>query len=159
MNRAERRRARHYLIGGTKGNAPVTNHNGINWDTAENHARARLEFALAEQIGPVLTEKYPRRRWAVGVDAEGGMMVIVCPSVSNTKGYHIALADPVSGAARTLLELIERAVRGAGEILERHGVSRDRHVNLDNILALPRNVKDDVIAPDAAPEPAIKIGV
>ena len=156
MNRAERRRARNYLIGGTKGNAPVTNHNGINWDTADNHARARLEFALAEQIGPVLVEKYPKRRWDVGVDARGGMMVVRCPSVSNTKGYHIALADPASKAPRTLLELIALAVRGAGEILERHGVSRDRHVNLDNILALPRNVKDDVIAPDAAPEPALK---
>jgi hypothetical protein len=153
---ARNRRAKHYVIGQQKGHEPVRNYNAADFSTSDDVALARLEYALAEQIGPLLVKKYPKRRWSVGVDARGGMMCIVCPSVSTTKGYHIALQDPRSKMARTLTELADLAVRAAGEILERHGVTRGVHINLDHLEALPRTVKDDVIAADAAPEPAIK---
>lgn len=153
---ARNRRARHYFIGNQKGREPVKNYNEVDFSTADDISVARLEFSLAEQIGPVLTKKFPGRRWAVGVDAKGGMLVITCPSVSITKGFHIALRNPGNSVSRTLMELIELALKGAGEILERHGVSRNRIINLDHLAALPRTVKDDVIAPDAKPESAIK---
>lgn len=153
---ARNRRAKNYVIGQQKGAEPTKNYNAIDFSTADDVALARLEFQLAEHIGPLLYKTYPKRRWAVGVDAKGGMMVVVCPDLSVTKGHHIALQDPRSHMARTLPELCELAIKGAGEILERHGITRGINVNRDHIAALPRTVKDDVIAPDAAPEPAIK---
>jgi len=151
---ARNRRAKHYVIGQQKGQEPLKNYNAADFSTTDDIAQARLEYALAEVIGPLLYKTYPKRRWAVGVDAKGGMMVIVCPSVSITKGYHVALTK--NGMARTLPELEQLAIKGAGEILERHGVTRAPRINLDTIEALPRNVKDDVIAPDAAPESPVK---
>ena len=80
------------------------------------------------------------------VDVAGGMMIIGCDSISNYKGYHIHLN-------KTIDELEKRAVMAAGEILERHGVSRSKRFDPDIIETLARNAQDEVIAADAEAEP------
>ena len=55
---------------------------------------------------------------------------------------------------KTIDELERRAVMAAGEILERYNVSRNRDFNPDHIETLARDAMDEVIAADAAAEPA-----
>jgi hypothetical protein len=94
-----------------------------------------------------LMRVYNQREWKVIVDIPGQMLIIACDSVSNEKGYHISMVG------RNVEELQRRAIMAAGEILERHNVSRSRDFNADNLEDLPRDSMDNVIAPDAAPEP------
>ena len=54
---------------------------------------------------------------------------------------------------RTLHELGERALQAAGEILERHAVTRSKLFNPDNLEGLIRDQFDNVITPDSAAEP------
>jgi len=88
------------------------------------------EMMIAKVIGESLVASYPGREWCVDVDIDGLMVVISCQSLSLDKGYHIAMAG------RNVIELVERARRGAGEILERYGISRNRKFNSDEINGL-----------------------
>ena len=152
-------RAKHYVIGQQKGNEPERDYNAPDFSNAEDIALAKLEYALSETIGNLLKNKFPGRRWAVGIDAAGGMMVIACPSVSVKKGYHIALKNPVNGMARTLMELCQFALRGAGEIMERYGLTRDRVINTDTINALPFKGDEAVTADSAGVHPIKRVMV
>ena len=141
---------REYIIGEQKGRPPVIDFNEINFFETDDVKKAKLEYWIAKKIGEALIAEYPRRQWEVRVDAEAGMCIIVCPSVSITKGYHLYLNHNIA-------ELIVRAKRAAGEILERHNVSRAPQFNPDVLETLSRTVRDDVIALDAAPEPISKV--
>jgi hypothetical protein len=108
--------------------------------------RAKLEMWIAKNVGTSLVKHYPNRQWGVRVDLEGYMVIVTCDSISLTKGYHIHLLD------RSIGELCDRAKQAAGEILERHGVSRSRKFDADILEALPRDVRDEVIANDSDAE-------
>jgi len=110
----------------------------------EDEARiAKLEMWIAKGIGEVLVKHYPNRQWGVNVDVEGRMVVITCPSLSHTHGYHLNMKDD------NIESLCKRAVMAGGEILERHGLSRGRNFNPDHLETLLRDPMGDVITPDA----------
>ena len=117
----------------------------------EKHFRtkavAEKEMQIAGAIGKRLVAKYNNRQWKVQIDLEGGVLIISCDSVSNHKGYHIHTHG------RTIHELEERSVQAAGEILERHHLSRLRQFNPDGYEGLIRDQFDNVITPDSAAEP------
>jgi hypothetical protein len=108
---------------------------------------AKQQFDMAQSIGAALVKVYNNRQWKVVVDIPNGMLIIACDSVSNDKGYHIHIPG------RTLHELQERAVKAAGEILERHQMERGRLFNPDKLEDLVRDHWGNVLTPDSAPEP------
>jgi len=105
--------------------------------------RAKLEMWIAKNIGTALVKYYPNREWGVRVDVEGRMVIITCDSISLKKGYHIHMAD------RNLNELCARSVQAAGEILERHGISRNKAFDADILETLKRDWDGEVVANDS----------
>ena len=118
-------------------------------DTKDIRAKriADLEMKIAGRIGSKLVTKYNNRQWKVNIDLAGGMLVISCDSISNHMGYHIHTRG------RTIHELEARAVMAAGEILERHALSRNKLFNPDGFEGLIRDAYDNVITSDSAAEP------
>ena len=108
---------------------------------------AELEMKIAGRIGAKLVQKYNNRQWKVNIDLKGGLLIIACDSVSNTKGYHIHTRG------RTIHDLEEQSLKAAGEILERHALSRNKLFNPDNFEGLIRDSHDNVITPDSKAEP------
>lgn len=143
-------RERHHFSGAQKGSAPIVDYNEIREHDSHEAKAAKLEYYYAKNIGEDLVKHYPGRMWGVDVDLRNELIVIKCPSVSETKGYHL----PIRGD--TLAKLQERARKAAGEILERYGVSRDRIIDPVALEAMPRGVRDELIVPnktDTKPEP------
>lgn len=108
---------------------------------------AQQQYDMAQSIGAKLVAAYNNRQWKVIVDIKNGMLIIACDSVSNEKGYHIHMPG------RTLHELQERAVKAAGEILERHHLDRSKQFNPDKLEGLLRDQWGNVLTPDSAAEP------
>lgn len=143
-------RQRPTIIGATKGQPPVLDFNQIRVTDSHEAQFAKMEYWIASQIGADLVKHYPGRQWGVDVDGRNGVVIIMCPSVSLTKGYYIHCRKTDT------VPLIQRARLAAGEILERYGVSRARIVDPGAIEALPRTLKDEVIVKnkgDTKPEP------
>jgi hypothetical protein len=109
--------------------------------------KAKLEQWIGMRIGKLLMEHYNQREWKVMVDVENQMLIIGCDSICNFKGYHLHMNK------YTMEELERRAIEAAGEILERHNVSRSKRFNPDHLETLARDAQDSVIAVDSAPEP------
>lgn len=133
----------------SKGNGSIVtgNFNAIEV-VDEDHAEvAQEQMRIAQAIGARLVRAYNNRQWKVVVDIKGGILIIACDSISNNKGMHIHMAH------KTLNELEDRAIQAAGEILERHDLPRFKLFNPDLIEDLPRDLYDNVIGPDSAPEP------
>lgn len=123
------------------------NYNEIEIFDPDFERRAKKEMSIANTIGAVLVSTYKNRQWKVIVDEENQMLIIGCDSVSNLKGYHIHMMG------RTVHDLQEEAVKAAGEILERHQISRSRDYNPDKFETLIRDRYDNVITPDSKAEP------
>jgi len=104
---------------------------------------AKLEMWTAKAIGETLVKNYPKRQWGVNVDIPGAMVVITCPSLSHTHGYHIAMKND------NIETLCKRAVNAGGEILERYGISRGRVFNPEHLETLERMPSGDAITRDA----------
>lgn len=130
---------------------PVADYNEINLLEMDDVKQAKVEYWIAKQVGSYLAQVYPNRQWGVGVDVTGGMIHIMCPSLSQTKAYYISMVG------RNIHQLSERAKEAAGEILERYNVSRNRVFNPEHLETLDRDMRDEVISPDAAPEPTTKV--
>lgn len=92
----------------------------------------KLEMWMAKQIGEVMVAKYPQRQWNVNIDVPGRMMIIMCPSLSELKGYHIHMGQD------NIQELTEKAVNAGGEILERYGIKRGRKFDSAELEELER---------------------
>lgn len=122
-------------------------YNEIEVTDTQDERKAKLEQWIAMRIGTVLMQHYNQREWKVMVDLEGQLLIVACDSICNFKGYHIKMYQ------RTIQELIDKSVMAAGEILERHNVSRNRKFNPDDLESLTRDGHDSVIATDSAPEP------
>ena len=121
-------------------------YNEINILETDEMKIAKLEMWIAKNIGDTLIRCYPNREWGVRVDIAGQMVIITCDSVSTEKGYHISLVG------RNIHDLQERAKMAAGEILERHGLSRSRGFDETIFETLPRDFRDNVIADDSKAE-------
>lgn len=137
------------ILPGRKGADPVVDYNRIDASDSAEMKQAKLDYWMAEQVGTYISNAYKGRDWMVKFDSKNGLCIIGCPSLSGTKGYHIHV-----NRAGSLHGLQERAKLACGEILERYGVSRDPIVDNVALEALPRNVKDEVIAnpTDTAPD-------
>jgi len=114
-------------------------------DEAESPSQrtAKIEMWMAKKLGTALVRAYPNRQWGVQVNVAHGILIVVCPSVSNEKGYHIHMkGDTING-------LEQRCVAAGGEILERYGISRGRKVDEADVEGnLTFNFKDEAIAMD-----------
>lgn len=108
--------------------------------------RAALEHWIASQVGVELMKHYPRLKWEIIVDVQQQMVVIVCPFISTEKGYHLKLMK------YTIHELQKKAVMVAGEMLERHGLSRRQTIDLGTVEEAKRNLRGSIVGPDSAPE-------
>jgi hypothetical protein len=80
----------------------------------------KIEMWIAKQLGTALVKAYPGYEWSVHVDAIGGVICVVNPSVSTLKGYHLHMKGD------TVQDLQIRAVEAGGEILERYGLRRGK---------------------------------
>jgi hypothetical protein len=129
-----------HLLGGRE---ITKDFNEIHFHEDDDQARAKLEMWIAKQIGDMLVTHYPNRQWGVEVDTVGQMVIIMCPSLSLTKGYHLAMKND------TIQALVERCKHAAGEILERYGISRSRVFNPDVLETLDRNALGEAESPDA----------
>jgi len=113
---------------------------------------AKLEQWIASTVGHAVTKQYQNRQWRISVDVPNRMVIVVCPSLSGTKGYHVHISN------RTMEEIVNACVMGAGEILERHGMSRRQFANPEVFEVVPRDVRGDVVANDAKAEPIARLG-
>lgn len=127
------------------GREVTADYNEINILETDETKSAKLEMWIAKNVGEHVANHYPNRQWRVDVDLMGGMLTLMCPSVSNTKGYFIKMDRP-------LQDLQLRAKMAAGEILERYGLSRARAFNPDTLETLNRDGRDEVVSVDATPE-------
>lgn len=115
-------------------NEAQVDHNTIEISDGAETNIAKLESFIARRIVEAVTQKYPLRQWAVGVDIPGQMAILKCESVSLTHGYHIHFKG------RSIHAMQEKAVKAAGEILERAKVSRNKHIDEDELEALELDV-------------------
>lgn len=118
-------------------------HNRIWIHEGDDVRQAKLEMWIAKKLGEHLVEQYPKRQWGVEVDIPGRMVIIMCPSVSLNKGYHLHMRGD------TLDGLCKRAETAAGEIMERYGLSRNRAFNPDNLENLKRLFNDEAVSADS----------
>lgn len=135
---------REYIIGETKGRESVVDYNAPQAEESFEKTAMNLEFWIAKQLGTDLCKTYPNRQWHVDVDSRNGVIVIACPSLSKRLGYRLHIKRD------TVAELIPRARRAAGEILERFGVSRGKILDPMTLESFERDVRDDVVSKDAA---------
>lgn len=119
-------------------NEPFVNYNEVQIGSDKNPDKMRLEFWLAKQLGEAIVEKFQNRQWSVDVDVANQVIVINCPSLSKRMGYRLHIRN------ETVKQLIPRAIRAAGEILERYGVSRSRIIDPESLEFFERDVRDDV---------------
>jgi hypothetical protein len=134
-------------IVGEKGRDPIFDFNVVQIGASHEVKAEQLEWWIAKQIGEDLMQVYKNRQWGVDVDTRNRMIVIMAPSLSKAMGYHLHMRD-----GETMKQLIIRTRRAAGEILERHGVTRAR--DTDPLIieeGLKRDSRDNVIAADALP--------
>lgn len=138
------RSSREFIIGEQKGRTAVVDYNTPQAENSHEQQAMQTEFWIAKQIGENLCKTYPNRQWHVDVDSRNGIVVIACPSLSKRLGYRLHLKRD------TVAELLPRCRRAAGEILERFGVSRGKIIDPATFEAFERDIRDDVIAKDAA---------
>jgi hypothetical protein len=110
----------------------------------------QVEFWIAKQIGEDLVKTYPNRQWHVDVDSRNETIVLSCPSLSKRMGYRLHMRRD------NIAALLPRTRKAAGEILERYGISRSKIIDPFDIEQLPRDVRDDAIAADAAVKNAVE---
>lgn len=130
------------FIPNLKGKEPEKDYNTVYVHDSHTVKAAKLETWIAKKLGTHLMEKFPQREWGVRVDVKGKIVIIVCESVSITRGYHIKMAG------KNMHNLCEAAADAAAEILERHGITRNRRFNADITEALERDLKGDMIGGD-----------
>lgn len=144
-------RNKHTIIGATKGQQPIVDMNGVVIGEDKNADTMRMEYWVAKQLGEAIMAKFQNRQWSVDVDIENQVIVISCPSLSKRMGYKLLFKN------RTVKQLVVEAMRAAGEILERYGVSRDRIVDPMSLEGFDRDVRDDVKPVGRAKDAAIGI--
>lgn len=115
-------------------------------ELAEEQKKAEVERWIAGKIGTKLQSTYPRLQWAVTCSVKHQIVIIICPFISTTKGYHLHLLK------YTIDQLEKKAVVVAGEILERHGIARNQTPNLEKAENALRDSRGSIVTADSAPE-------
>ena len=128
---------------GKFGREIATDYNEINILETPDQQRAKIEMWIAKNVGDAVIKVYPNREWGVRVNIEGAMIILTCDSLSVEKGYHIHMAGS------TIHQIQTKAVNAAGEILERHGITRNKHIDEDIFETLNRDSGDNVITEDS----------
>lgn len=118
-------------------------YNEINLLETPEAQQAKMEMWIAKNIGDALIKVYPNREWGVYVNIDGRMVIVTCDSLSSEKGYHIHMEG------RTIHQLQAKSINAAGEILERHGITRNKHIDEDIFETLNRDSGDNVITEDS----------
>ena len=118
-------------------------YNEINLLETPDAQQAKVEMWIAKNLGDVLIKAYPNREWGIYVNIEGRMVIITCDSLSSEKGYHIHMEG------RTIHQLQAKSINAAGEILERHGITRGKKVDEDIFETLNRDGNDSVVTEDS----------
>jgi hypothetical protein len=120
-------------------------YNQVYFTDDDDVATSKMEMWIAKACGEKLVEVYPNRQWSVVVDIPGRMVVIGCPSLSQTKGYHILMKED------TIHDLQDRVIAAGGEIMERYGLSRSKIFNPDDLLNVRRLAEnpDEAYTPDS----------
>jgi len=122
--------------------------NGIDPTLSFSEDLMRMEYWVAKQIGEDLVRTYPGRQWHVECDLHGSVLIIRAPSLSKRSGWCIHIKRD------TVADLIPKARKAAGTILEMFACSRSRlEPDPLELEFRKRNVRDDVIAPDAEHKP------
>ncbi|MEN6440933.1 MAG: hypothetical protein ABFD97_20375 [Syntrophobacter sp.] len=89
-------------------------------ETVDFHKAEPSDVMLGAEAHRILSRHYPEHEWYVGVDSEGGMMLIFALNISSRWGYRLKLArvymDPD----------LKCVMRAGGEILERAAMVRGR---------------------------------
>lgn len=128
---------------GKFGREVEVDYNEINLLESDTTKRAKIEMWIAKNIGDHIIKTYPNREWGVRVNIEGRLVIITCDSLSSEKGYHIHMQG------RTIHQLQAKSLNAAGEILERHGITRNKHIDEDIFETLKRDSGDNVITEDS----------
>jgi hypothetical protein len=120
--------------------------NVIDFTESDDINRDKLEMWLAKQIGTAIAKKYPNRQWGVRVNVQGQLAIITCDDLSLLNGYHLLFNRD------TVHDLQLRAVKAAGEVLERFNVSRNIIFDPDIMETVLRDFRGEVISNDARPD-------
>jgi hypothetical protein len=93
---------------------------------------------FAGMIGGALHKFYPATSWLVDIHAtqEGGIAQIRCPRISTKYGMVIRLTTDQS-------ELVARAMRAGGELLERFRVARNARKTQDDLAKVPKLINGE----------------
>ena len=129
-----------------RGREFAKDYNTINFDDSVSTAVAKWESWLAARLGTRLTQHYPNREWWINVNTEGGLVIVGCPDVSPTHGYHILFDHPKEGQ-RSANDIEEMMQGVGGEILERGRITRGRTTE-EAVEAVARNFRDEVVGLD-----------
>ena len=92
----------------------------ISIETVPAHKVEPADVMLGVQAMEVLNRHYPDHEWYVGVDSEGGMMLILALNISTRWGYRLKLSRVYQDPGLKCVML------GGGEILERAAAARAR---------------------------------
>ncbi|MFA5632977.1 MAG: hypothetical protein WC997_15835 [Porticoccaceae bacterium] len=109
----------------------------VTFDTSADATEALRADSICKTIGRALVKHYPNRKWYVDVSIKGGVVKILCPSISMQFGFTLHLN-------KTAEELAKDAVRAGGQILEMFKLSREKGAS-GGEEALQRNARGDVI--------------
>ena len=118
------------IIGG--GREITKDYNTVYFHEDDDIRVNKLEMWIAKQLGETLVKVYPNRQWNVNVDVMGGMVILMCPSLSQLKGYHIHMKSD------TIDALKRKVISAAGEILERYGMKRTQKFDPDDLETVDR---------------------
>lgn len=122
----------------------AVDYNEVNLLETPAAKQAKIEMWIAKNLGDALMRVYPNREWGIRVDIDGAVVIITCDSLSVEKGYHIHMIG------RTIRQLEVKAINAAGEILERHNITRNKHIDEDIFETLKRDSGDNVITEDSS---------
>ena len=109
----------------------------IVFDSTADAQDAIKADSVCKAIGAALVKHYPNRNWYVDVSIKGGVVKILCPSISMQFGFCLHIDRPAH-------ELEKAAVFAAGQILEMFKLSRARGASGGEEKLL-RNARGDVI--------------
>ena len=91
----------------------------ITFDSTADAELAIKADGVCKAIGAALVKHYPHRQWYVDVSLKGGVVKILCPSVSMRFGFTLSID-------RSAHDLEKAAVFAAGQILEMFKLSREK---------------------------------
>ena len=106
----------------------------------DNSADAELAIqsdTICKTIGAALVKHYPHRQWYVDVSVKGGVVKIMCPSISMQFGFTMRLD-------RSAHDLERASIFAAGQILEMFKLSREKGAKGGEEKLL-RNIRGDVL--------------